>query len=141
MPRLPLKLDIIKKYYHLPISIASIELNIHESKLSKLLKKYGIARWPYRKIRSLDIIIKKLVLSAENICDPNKKLEIEEKIEIFRRYKDIIRKNPNIPFRNLVNVEQQQRFFRMQNKKEKNQDNDKQIELVSKILIEISKGK
>ncbi|KAL6652219.1 hypothetical protein ACP70R_011144 [Stipagrostis hirtigluma subsp. patula] len=47
----------ITQYFHLPIREASKALKIGVSILKKKCRKYGITRWPHRKIKSLDSLI------------------------------------------------------------------------------------
>jgi len=46
--------DQLSNFFHLPINDASKELGICTTLLKKICRRNGIARWPYRKIRSLD---------------------------------------------------------------------------------------
>ncbi|CAL5018339.1 unnamed protein product [Urochloa decumbens] len=58
----------IAQYFHLPIKEASKALKIGVSALKGKCRKYGIPRWPHRKIKSLDSLIRDLeyVLKTED---------------------------------------------------------------------------
>ncbi|CAN6247740.1 unnamed protein product [Urochloa humidicola] len=58
----------IAQYFHLPIKEASKALKIGVSALKAKCRKYGIPRWPHRKIKSLDSLIRDLeyVLTTED---------------------------------------------------------------------------
>lgn len=50
-------LDELSKYYHLPISEACRLLGVGQTVLKKKCRSFGIRRWPYRKMKSLDTLI------------------------------------------------------------------------------------
>ncbi|CAN6275207.1 unnamed protein product [Urochloa humidicola] len=58
----------IAQCFHLPIREASKSLKIGVSALKAKCRKYGIPRWPHRKIKSLDSLIRDLeyVLATED---------------------------------------------------------------------------
>ncbi|CAN6276607.1 unnamed protein product [Urochloa humidicola] len=56
----------IAPYFHLPISEASKTLKIGVSILKRKCRKYGIPRWPHRKIKSLDSLITDLEFVLED---------------------------------------------------------------------------
>ncbi|CAN6234329.1 unnamed protein product [Urochloa humidicola] len=58
----------IAQYFHLPIKEASKALDIGVTTLKGKCRKYGIPRWPHRKIKSLDSLIHDLeyVLMTED---------------------------------------------------------------------------
>ncbi|CAN6227308.1 unnamed protein product [Urochloa humidicola] len=58
----------IAQYFHLPIKEASKALEIGVSALKGKCRKYGIPRWPHRKIKSLNSLIHDLeyVLTTED---------------------------------------------------------------------------
>jgi hypothetical protein len=56
-PKPDLSLKNIEKYYIYPIAEAAKLLGCCTSVLKKIMRKFGIKRWPYRKIKSLDKMI------------------------------------------------------------------------------------
>nr|GMC64551.1 protein RKD1-like [Ipomoea batatas] len=56
----PWSFDTISPLFHLPASQAANELNVREDKLTKMCKKLGVKRWPYRKLHSLDNLLANL---------------------------------------------------------------------------------
>lgn len=53
-------LSDLAKYFDLPIVEASKNLNIGLTVLKKKCREFGIPRWPHRKIKSLDGLIRDL---------------------------------------------------------------------------------
>ncbi|CAL5439609.1 unnamed protein product [Camellia sinensis] len=41
-------------YFHIPIEEAAKKLNVCPTVMKKICRKYGLSRWPYRKIRSIE---------------------------------------------------------------------------------------
>ncbi len=50
--RLPL--EILERYYHVPLNIAANQLKVSLTMLKKLCRAYGVKRWPHRQVSSLD---------------------------------------------------------------------------------------
>ena len=50
--RLPL--EILERYYHVPLNIAANQLKVSLTMLKKLCRTYGVKRWPHRQVSSLD---------------------------------------------------------------------------------------
>ncbi|OEL16340.1 hypothetical protein BAE44_0022641 [Dichanthelium oligosanthes] len=73
-------LDEITQYFHIPIREASKTLQIGVSILKRKCRKYGIPRWPHRKIKSLDSLIHDLeyVLDDEQEDAQQELQKIEE---------------------------------------------------------------
>jgi len=69
----------IAQYFHLPLRDASKTLKIGVSILKRKCRQYGIARWPHRKIKSLDSLIHDLeyVLAREDDEEEEKQLQKE----------------------------------------------------------------
>lgn len=53
-------LSDLAKYFDLPIVEASRNLNVGLTVLKKKCREFGIPRWPHRKIKSLDGLIRDL---------------------------------------------------------------------------------
>eukprot|EP00292_Cryptomonas_paramecium_P021814 CAMPEP_0113679964 /NCGR_PEP_ID=MMETSP0038_2-20120614/10984_1 /TAXON_ID=2898 /ORGANISM="Cryptomonas paramecium" /LENGTH=167 /DNA_ID=CAMNT_0000598149 /DNA_START=273 /DNA_END=772 /DNA_ORIENTATION=- /assembly_acc=CAM_ASM_000170 len=47
------KLEELSKYFHLPEKAVAKELGICLTSLKKLCRSYGITRWPFRKLKSI----------------------------------------------------------------------------------------
>jgi len=52
--------EFLARYFHMPISQAAKELGVCTTMLKKMCRKSGVARWPFRKIHSLDRMIASL---------------------------------------------------------------------------------
>nr|GMD34238.1 replication factor A protein 1-like [Ipomoea batatas] len=88
----PWSFDTISPLFHLPASQAAKELNVSEDKLTRMCKKLGVKRWPYRKLHSLDNLLENLqYLSKLKTYIVGKERVIELKEEKKRILKD-----PNI---------------------------------------------
>ena len=50
----PITREQLSAYYHLPIAEVAHELGMCPTLLKRICRRVGIARWPYRKLRSID---------------------------------------------------------------------------------------
>nr|GMD67006.1 protein RKD1-like [Ipomoea batatas] len=88
----PWSFDTISPLFHLPASQAAKELNVSEDKLTKMCKKLGVKRWPYRKLHSLDNLLENLQYLSKlktYIVGKERVIELQEE-------KKRILKDPNI---------------------------------------------
>jgi len=69
-------LEEIKRYFHLPLSQAAIELGVCQTLLKKCCRKYNISRWPYRKFKSLNRKLSILDQTTTDTCT-----NLEQQIE------------------------------------------------------------
>nr|GMD17500.1 protein RKD1-like [Ipomoea batatas] len=53
-----LSLEVVSRYFHLPLAQAAKALQIGEASLKKIRCRLGIKRWPFRKLHSLEKLIK-----------------------------------------------------------------------------------
>mmetsp|Transcript_16943 Transcript_16943/g.41382 ORF Transcript_16943/g.41382 Transcript_16943/m.41382 type:complete len:225 (-) Transcript_16943:227-901(-) len=63
------KLEELAAYFHLPEKAVAKELGICLTSLKKLCRSYGITRWPFRKLKSLERTMKKV--QNEHDAAPN----------------------------------------------------------------------
>jgi hypothetical protein len=61
------KLEELSKYFHLPEKSVAKELGICLTSLKKLCRSYGITRWPFRKLKSLERTMKKVQTEEEAV--------------------------------------------------------------------------
>jgi hypothetical protein len=76
--------------------------------LKKICRKNGIARWPHRKIRSLDKAIANLEMNVSRNPmeqNPEEREELLREIELLKEKRAQIIKNPNIIVKNLNNLD------------------------------------
>nr|GME01624.1 replication factor A protein 1-like [Ipomoea batatas] len=88
----PWSFHTISPLFHLPASQAAKELNVSEDKLTKMCKKLGVKRWPYRKLHSLDNLLENLQYLSKlktYIVGKERVIELQEE-------KKRILKDPNI---------------------------------------------
>lgn len=50
--------EVISSYFHMPLLHAAEKLGIGETALKEMCRKVGIPRWPYRKLKSLEALMK-----------------------------------------------------------------------------------
>ena len=61
------KLEELSKYFHLPEKAVAKELGICLTSLKKLCRSYGITRWPFRKLKSLERTMRKVQTESQVI--------------------------------------------------------------------------
>jgi len=59
------KMKVVCRYFHLPINDASERLNICPTVLKKICRRNGVARWPFRKLKSIERLVGKIRESIE----------------------------------------------------------------------------
>jgi hypothetical protein len=60
VPWQDVRLEELSRYFHLPEKAVAKELGICLTSLKKLCRSYGITRWPFRKLKSLERTMKKV---------------------------------------------------------------------------------
>jgi len=115
--------DELAKYFHLPINQVAKELGVCATILKKICRRNGIPRWPHRKIKSLDKMIANLEVNLSK--NPNEREEINHEVELLRKKKTEIMKNPNILVsKNSRNHSKQGLSATMKKTKEQKQQNE-----------------
>ena len=61
------KLEDLSKYFHLPEKSVAKEMGMCLTSLKKLCRSYGITRWPFRKLKSLERTMKKVRPAVEGL--------------------------------------------------------------------------
>lgn len=82
----------LSEYFHLPINEVSTRLGVCATVLKKICRKNGIPRWPHRKIKSLERMIKVLEMTVTS--SPEEAEQIQKEIIKMKRKKEYILKNP-----------------------------------------------
>lgn len=59
-PRIMLSEETISKYFYMPLAKAAKELNVGTTLLKTRCRELGFSRWPYRKLISLQNLIKNI---------------------------------------------------------------------------------
>lgn len=90
-----LSLENIKRYYCYPINEAAKHLGCCTSVLKNVMRKFGVKRWPHRKIKALD---KRIELSGE-----------PETIADAITKKELLINNPDIYFTDLISKSESNR--------------------------------
>ncbi|KAL7108235.1 hypothetical protein ACP275_06G101300 [Erythranthe tilingii] len=80
-----LKLEEIKKHFHIPITKAAKELNVGLTVLKKRCRELNITRWPHRKIKSLKCLI-------HNV----RELGLTSEIEMLEEHKRMVETIPEM---------------------------------------------
>jgi len=87
-------LDLLAKYFHLPINDVAKELGVCATVLKKICRKNGIPRWPHRKIKSLDKMVSTLEVAVAK--NPEDSERIKQEIVALRSKKEFLMQNPNV---------------------------------------------
>lgn len=58
--------EVISSYFHMPVCQAAEELGIGETTLKERCRKVGIPRWPHRKLKSLEALMKNVQVYSFN---------------------------------------------------------------------------
>lgn len=45
------KLDDLRRLYHVPLHVAASNLQISETMVKRVARRFGIKKWPYRQVR------------------------------------------------------------------------------------------
>ncbi|KAF5175520.1 Rwp-rk domain protein [Thalictrum thalictroides] len=61
-----LKISDLVHYFHLPIDVAAKRLAICPTAIKKICRKYGLKRWPHRKLKSIERKISELESNSTN---------------------------------------------------------------------------
>jgi hypothetical protein len=85
--------DQLSSFFHLPINDASKELGICTTLLKKICRRNGIARWPYRKIRSLDKRIATLEIAI--VKNPEAEKQLNKEISTLHDKRKLLMKKPS----------------------------------------------
>nr|GME16426.1 protein RKD1-like [Ipomoea batatas] len=93
-----LSLEVVSRYFHLPLAQAAKALQIGEASLKKIRCRLGIKRWPFRKLHSLEKLIKDVQ------CFKKFKGEVEKEIIVrkLEEKRELILKNPNLELDNAI---------------------------------------
>ncbi|KAK9273151.1 hypothetical protein L1049_017958 [Liquidambar formosana] len=75
-----LTLRDLVQYFHLPIDDAAKQLNICPTVVKKICRRYGLNRWPHRKIKSIERKIRMLRVSLDT-ADVEERARIQAEIE------------------------------------------------------------
>jgi len=79
-----LNYEDMEKYFHLPINLAAKELGICMTVLKKHCRRFGIARWPHRRLKSLDNMVERLETEGADAVD---KEYFEHELDSLRQRK------------------------------------------------------
>lgn len=92
--------DEISQYFNFPINEAANKLGICPTILKKSCREYGITRWPYRKIKSIDSLIEDLqnVIKENNGEEPTVNMNMKVLLEKKKKLLD----DPNVSYKSVV---------------------------------------
>lgn len=89
--------DQIASYFHLPIAAASREIGICATLLKKICRKYGIPRWPFRKLKSIEKAMVNLIDTLRST--PQEEGVLTQLVRLQRQKENILfgfaKTNPN----------------------------------------------
>ena len=88
--------ELLSQYYHLPSEEACKAIGIGLTVLKRQCRKFGISRWPYRKIRSLDKVIQNVKAGlAKGEADEAVEALVTRKIQVRVRPRDADARAPS----------------------------------------------
>ncbi|XP_065860924.1 protein RKD1-like [Euphorbia lathyris] len=87
--------ETISKYFYMPITQAARELNVGLTLLKKRCRELGIKRWPHRKLKSLDTLIKN-VQEMKKVEGEENKLKVKKAIESLEMEKRQLEEAPDM---------------------------------------------
>ncbi|XP_038990242.1 protein RKD1-like [Phoenix dactylifera] len=89
-----LTFEEVSHYFYMPITQAAKELNIGVTLLKKKCRELGIPRWPHRKLKSLQALIKNVKQYGREEGDVGEAKLIRSAIEILEQEKKLMEKEP-----------------------------------------------
>jgi len=95
-PTRQITFEELSKYFHLPVRQAAKNLNICSTILKRVSRSYGMERWPFRKLKSIDEQLAKVKSLVGKTDNEKREQEEETKRLIFK--KQSIMKKPKILF-------------------------------------------
>ncbi|USN50830.1 MAG: RWP-RK domain-containing protein [Myxococcales bacterium] len=100
----------LQDLFHLPLKDAARVLDVCETALKKEARKHEINKWPYRKIRSVDIQIVYYFSKFKEITSSYEKLKHLTYITKLQIIKTVIKENPNVVYQNIMPKSELQSF-------------------------------
>lgn len=132
-----LTFEKISSYFHLPINEASRELKVCATILKKVCRASGIARWPHRKIRSLENMITQLKAQLELTSNEQERQRIQAEIFSFEEKKEYITRNPNTSYKSIVPKSTLQSFSKSKSKTNSSSSSSSKFEVTPKSEEEV----
>ena len=91
-----IKLEDLRKYFHLPIVEVARELGTCTTALKKISRKHSIFKWPYRQIRSITKSIQSLEMASLNdTLNEDLRNQYRQQIVTLQSAIDDLIKDPN----------------------------------------------
>ncbi|XP_019710662.2 protein RKD1-like [Elaeis guineensis] len=89
-----LTFEEVSHYFYMPITQAAKELNIGVTLLKKKCRELGIPRWPHRKLKSLQTLIKNVKEFGREDGDVGETKIIRSALEILEQERKLVEKEP-----------------------------------------------
>ncbi|GAA0160389.1 hypothetical protein LIER_39032 [Lithospermum erythrorhizon] len=89
-----LALEDIAKYFDIPIIQASRKLRVGLTLLKKKCREFGIPRWPHRKIKSLDLLIRSLQIQRKEMENKDEAMAMAERRKMIESERQNIERKP-----------------------------------------------
>jgi len=86
-------LEDLAKWFHEPINTAAEKLGVSNTIIKRLCRKFGIERWPYRQIRSLNERIEKLETKLKEIQTVENAAELLKDLQKILLKKELVIKS------------------------------------------------
>ncbi|GFH29692.1 RWP-RK domain-containing transcription factor, partial [Haematococcus lacustris] len=81
---------MLQEVYHLPIHEAAQQLSVGVTVLKKYCRRFKVGRWPFRKLQSLD----KLIRSVEEQAAAEPNVDMSFTLSELQRFKAEVYANP-----------------------------------------------
>ncbi|ONK69228.1 uncharacterized protein A4U43_C05F20670 [Asparagus officinalis] len=85
-------LDEIKSYFYMPITRAAKEMNVGVTLLKKRCRELGILRWPHRKMKSLNTLIR----NVQELGKGSNEECIKRELESLEEHRRLMEENPEL---------------------------------------------
>lgn len=82
--------------FHLPLPEAAKELGIGSTALKRVCRKQNIPRWPFRRLRSLDTLIRSVNSDIKRSNDEAEQARLQIDLKHLQRQRESVMNNPSI---------------------------------------------
>lgn len=87
-----LTFELVSQYFCMPVKQAASELNVGLTHLKRRCRELGIPRWPHRKVKSLETLIKNVQELGSNTGEEGRMTKIV--VEMLQQAKKLIEERP-----------------------------------------------
>ncbi|CAH2067247.1 unnamed protein product, partial [Thlaspi arvense] len=125
-----LSMEIISRYFYMPITQAAMELNVGLTLLKRRCRELGIHRWPHRKLMSLLTLISN-VKELQKMEGEENAVKLKNALEMLEKEKRMIEEFPDLDFEDKTKRLRQACFKATHKRKKKRNLKSDQSQMVS----------